>query len=59
MVPIPAGPFTMGSNDGLPAERPEHTVTRDAFYIDRYEVSMKHYRSFLVEVPARCSSDLG
>ncbi|HMV55905.1 MAG TPA: SUMF1/EgtB/PvdO family nonheme iron enzyme [Nitrospira sp.] len=49
MVLIPAGPFTMGSNDGLPAERPEHTVTLDAFYIDRYEVSMKHYRSFLVE----------
>ena len=49
MVLIPAGPFTMGSNDGLPAERPEHVVTLDAFYIDRYEVSMQHYRAFLVE----------
>jgi Uncharacterized conserved protein len=28
---IAAGPFTMGSNDGLPNERPEHTVTLDAY----------------------------
>lgn len=48
MALIPAGSFTMGSNDGLPAERPEHVVTLDAFYIDRYEVSMQHYRAFLV-----------
>ena len=48
MVLIPAGPFTMGSNDGLPAERPEHVVTLDTYYIDRYEVSLHLYRSFLV-----------
>ena len=48
MVIIPAGPFTMGSNDGLPAERPEHVVTLDTYYIDRYEVSLHLYRSFLV-----------
>lgn len=49
MVIIPAGPFTMGSNDGLPAERPEHVVSLDAYYIDRYEVSLHLYRAFLVE----------
>lgn len=49
MVLIPAGSFTMGSNDGLPAERPEHVVTLDAYYIDRYEVSLQLYRRFLVE----------
>ncbi|HEX9135353.1 MAG TPA: SUMF1/EgtB/PvdO family nonheme iron enzyme, partial [Nitrospirota bacterium] len=38
MVLIPAGPFTMGSNDGLPNERPEHTVTLEPYYIDQYEV---------------------
>src|ERR1700682_716164 len=27
MVLIPAGPFTMGSNDGLPNERPEVTLS--------------------------------
>jgi hypothetical protein len=29
MVLVPAGPFTMGSHDGFPNERPEHTVTLD------------------------------
>ncbi len=49
MVLIPAGAFTMGSNDGLPAERPEHVVTLDAYVIDRYEVSLRLYRTFLQE----------
>ena len=49
MVLIPAGPFTMGSHDGFPNERPEHTVTLDAYYIDRYEVTLSLYRKFLEE----------
>jgi sulfatase modifying factor 1 len=49
MVFIPAGPFTMGSDDGLPNERPEHAVTLDAYYIDRYEVTLSLYRKFLEE----------
>lgn len=49
MVLIPAGPFTMGSHDGLPNERPEHTVTLNAYYIDRYEVTLSRYRKFLEE----------
>lgn len=49
MVVIPAGSFTMGSNEGLPAERPEHVVTLNAYAIDRYEVSMRLYRKFLQE----------
>jgi formylglycine-generating enzyme required for sulfatase activity len=47
MVLVPAGVFTMGSNDGLPNERPEHQVTLDAYYIDQYEVSMTLYDKFL------------
>ena len=47
MILIPAGPFTMGSNDGLPNERPEHSVTLDAYYIDQYEVTLTLYRKFL------------
>lgn len=47
MVLIPAGPFTMGSNDGLPNERPEKIVTLDAYYIDQYEVTLNLYRKFL------------
>ena len=49
MVLIPAGAFTMGSNEGLPAERPKHVVTLNAYAIDRYEVSMRLYRKFLQE----------
>jgi sulfatase modifying factor 1 len=47
MVLIPAGPFTMGSNEGLPNERPEHIVDVDAYYIDQYEVTLALYRKFL------------
>ena len=47
MVFIATGPFTMGSHDGLPNERPEHTVTLDAYYIDRYEVTLSLYQTFL------------
>jgi formylglycine-generating enzyme required for sulfatase activity len=37
----------MGSNDGLPNERPEHPVELDAYYIDQYEVTLALYRKFL------------
>src|SRR5262249_50673622 len=37
MVLVPAGPFTMGRDDGVDDERPAHTVWLDAFYIDRTE----------------------
>jgi sulfatase modifying factor 1 len=47
MVLIPAGPFLMGSNDGLPNERPEHTVTLDAYYIDQFEITAGRYQKFL------------
>jgi len=49
MVLIPAGPFTMGSHEGLPNERPEHSVTLDAYYLDQYEVTLSLYRKFLQE----------
>jgi Uncharacterized conserved protein len=49
MVLIPAGSFTMGSNDGLPAERPEHSVILDAYFIDQYEVTLPLYATFLHE----------
>src|SRR5262245_50011065 len=47
MVFIAPGPFTMGSNEGLPNERPEHVVVLDAYYIDKYEVTLNLYRKFL------------
>lgn len=47
MVLIPAGEFTMGSNDRLPDEGPQHTVFLDAYWLDRYEVTNLQYKQFI------------
>lgn len=51
MVYVPAGEFTMGSavNDSqaLSNEKPQHTVTLPAFWIDRTEVTNAQYRKFV------------
>jgi len=47
LVRIPAGPFTMGSNNGREDERPEHTVTLAAFEIDRLQVTNEAFAMFL------------
>ena len=44
MVLIPAGEFTMGSNNGNPDEKPVNKFNLDAFYIDKFEVSNLHYK---------------
>ncbi|MEQ1796012.1 MAG: SUMF1/EgtB/PvdO family nonheme iron enzyme [Nitrospira sp.] len=60
---VSAGPFLMGSNDGLPNERPEHTVTVKAFYIDEYELTAGRYQKFLElgkrEIPTLSDDDAG
>ncbi|MDB6036323.1 MAG: hypothetical protein JWM99_164 [Verrucomicrobiales bacterium] len=38
MVYLPAGEFTMGSNQGNPDEAPAHKVKLSAFAMDKYEV---------------------
>ena len=47
MVLIPAGDFIMGTNNRLPDEGPEHSVSLPAFYIDRYEVTNLQYKKFI------------
>jgi formylglycine-generating enzyme required for sulfatase activity len=47
LVLIPAGPFLMGSETGQKDERPVHRVELDAFYIDKYEVTVSRYARFL------------
>jgi len=44
MVFVPAGEFSMGSEQGDVDESPVHNVYLDAFYIDMYEVTNAHYR---------------
>jgi serine/threonine-protein kinase len=43
MVFVPAGEFTMGSND-YSDEKPPHTVYLDAFWIDKFEVTNAAYK---------------
>ncbi|HUS71196.1 MAG TPA: SUMF1/EgtB/PvdO family nonheme iron enzyme [Anaerolineae bacterium] len=44
IVLIPAGEFTMGSDDGDSDEQPVHEVYVDAFYMDKYEVTNAEYQ---------------
>lgn len=46
MVLIPAGNFTMGS-DEYDNEKPAHRVYIDAYYIDKYEVTNQKYKVFI------------
>jgi sulfatase modifying factor 1 len=47
LILIPAGPFFMGSETGQDDERPIHRIELDAFYIDKYEVTVSRYARFL------------
>jgi serine/threonine-protein kinase len=53
MVYVPAGDFTMGSND-YDSEKPPHTVYLDAFWIDKFEVTNALYKK-CVDV-GKCSA---
>jgi formylglycine-generating enzyme required for sulfatase activity len=44
MMYVPAGDFTMGSDDGESNEKPVHTVYLDAFWIDKFEVTNALYK---------------
>ncbi|MCY3721535.1 MAG: SUMF1/EgtB/PvdO family nonheme iron enzyme [Candidatus Poribacteria bacterium] len=51
MVLIPAGEFQMGSSPGTfytSATTPDHIVYVDAFYIDKYEVTLGQYNQFVL-----------
>jgi formylglycine-generating enzyme required for sulfatase activity len=45
LVYVPAGEFSMGSDNGESDERPIHTVYLNAFWIDQYEVTNKQYKA--------------
>jgi serine/threonine-protein kinase len=49
MVLIPAGEFTMGSDDGEDNERPPHKVGLDAFWIDIHPVTNQQYQRCVAE----------
>lgn len=47
MLPLGAGSFLMGSNNGQPNEGPSHTVKVSAFEIGKYEVTNNQFRAFV------------
>jgi formylglycine-generating enzyme required for sulfatase activity len=47
MIAIPAGEFTMGSENKI--ERPPHAVFVDAFEIDQFEVTNEQFEKFVAE----------
>src|SRR5689334_12284153 len=47
MIRIPAGAFTMGSNDGPADERPAHQFILGEFSIDRLPVTNARFAEFL------------
>ena len=49
MILIPGGSLLMGRDQGRENERPQHTVSIDAFYIDRYPVTQAEYQRFIQE----------
>lgn len=49
MVLIPAGDFETGDEDANESKKPVLTVYLDAFYIDKYEVTVGQYKQFVQE----------
>src|ERR1700742_1326797 len=49
MVRIPAGQFTMGTDDpnSMPNERPAHVVKLDGFWMDEHDVTNAEFRQFV------------
>jgi eukaryotic-like serine/threonine-protein kinase len=47
MVFVPAGPYEMGSDEGFPDEQPVHSVTLDAYWIDRTEVTNAMFADYM------------
>jgi len=53
MVPIPAGQFMMGINDGPVDAKPAHSVKLDGFLIDQCEVTQEVYQKITGKNPSR------
>ena len=47
MVEVPAGEFTLGSNEGGYNEKPAHVETLGTFWIDKFEVTNQQYQEFV------------
>jgi formylglycine-generating enzyme required for sulfatase activity len=59
MVYIPAGEFTMGSNDGDEDEKPPHNVYLDGYWMGKYEVTFDQYDKYCKETNQNKPGDRG
>ena len=50
MVLVPAGEFTMGSEEGDDDEQPIHRVVLDSFYLDQFEVTNGRFAKFVAAI---------
>ncbi len=50
MVLVPAGEFTMGSEQGDDDEQPVHRVFLDSFYLDTFEVTNGQFAKFVAAI---------
>ncbi len=50
MVLVPAGEFTMGSEQGDDDEQPVHRVFLDSFYLDTFEVTNGRFAKFVAAI---------
>jgi formylglycine-generating enzyme required for sulfatase activity len=53
MVPIPAGQFTMGVNEGPIDVKPAHPVKVDGFLMDQHEITQEAYEKVTGKNPSR------
>jgi formylglycine-generating enzyme required for sulfatase activity len=62
-IPVPAGEFQMGDNfgDGIPDERPVHTVYLDSYEISKFEITYEQFDRFCDEnnIPKPGANDRG
>ena len=59
MVYIPAGKFTMGSEQGISDEKPVHKVFLDGYWIGKYEVTFEQYDKYCEETGKKKPGDEG
>ncbi len=52
MVVIPAGSFRMGSDQGMPDEKPVHEVQIGSFWMDRHEVTQDQFAKYQLPDPS-------
>ncbi len=59
MILVSAGEFLMGSNDYNQDEKPLHTVSLSAFYIDKYETTISLYKDCVNAGVCKYEKDCG